>query len=332
MEPLRRLFSATKTADYGEIVAALEDGADPNQKNDKGETSVMLLSKIITDYAPGEIFDGDISSRVINSLELLLSKGADIMTKNNFGQNALFYAAGSHGTLQLKWLLNRGDGKFWVGEYDNFGNSCLHGRQMQDDKEGFFELPGCHSISILCHFGASPTQPNKYGIKPPEMLCTMFQPDRYCWAYQDFTAKVTYLREQRWVVSNRSKVKLWADELQRMAQENILPALTLRDLFSQNRYKMSKIISNESLIRLHYNNNGDFTAAFPEFGLMMNGKVKQAIHRNAMIDKFSKILDTLTEYQVNEIDVYRKIFKYLPDWQMRLYCAYDFAKYLRCED
>lgn len=328
MDPLSRLLAATKKADYDEIVAALQDGADPNHKNDKGETSVMLLSERVTEFDPWEIDDSQhVERNVTNCLELLSSQGANILSTNNFGQNALFYAAGSFGTVQLKWLLNKADGKFWVNGYDMFGNSCLHGRQKEVGGEDFIEAPDCHSISILCHFGGATRQPNvKSGKKPPRMPC-IYQSDHHCWAYQDFLKKVTYLREKKWLVSDRSKATLWANELTQMAEVKIVNDLSLRDLLSQNRYVMSRIIDNEYLQELHRDNNGDFTGTFPEFGLILNGKMKQAMHRDTMIDKFSQIMIRLTECHVNEIDVYRKIFKYLPDWQLRFHCAHDFDKY-----
>lgn len=67
-----------KTGSYGEVLQALEDGANPNAKNNRGTTALMMAAQF------------NRNSKVVKAL---IEAGADIDAKNHKGNTALMYAA-----------------------------------------------------------------------------------------------------------------------------------------------------------------------------------------------------------------------------------------------
>lgn len=291
----------------------------------------MLICKIWTHSEPWEDEQmhekmDKVKENIKKSLDYLMMQGADLFAKNLFGQNALYYAACSYGSLQLEWLLNKGNGRFWICEYDDFGNTCLHGRQHKVSDDENIIIPDCNNVGILLTFGGNLNHLSKSGGRAAEMPCS--EPlDHHCWGYQDFKRKSLFLQDGKLQGSNRSKFLKWVDELKGMAQEEILDGITLQDLIFENRSKICEIISHEKFLSLYKNNGENFTNTYLELGIFLNAKVKQAMNRNKMMKKVTEILDILTKNPLLEPDTYRKIMKYLPDWQLRFLCAYDYEKF-----
>lgn len=155
-----KLLKAAAENNYQGLLEALDEGANVNSINSDGETSLMLICANDWDSKFCDFFeknsatdtDEDHGKNILKVLNKLFSCGADLYFKNDFGQNALFYASSSNGTSALKWLLHAGD--FNLNETDMFQNTLLNGRQFGKDGLSGMVDSNCDCRAILMTHGA----------------------------------------------------------------------------------------------------------------------------------------------------------------------------------
>jgi len=127
----------------------LDIGTDPNSKNDKGETALML-------------------AKFMNQTRLLISAGADLNSKDNLGQNTLIYAITSGQIDRFKLFIRSANNKhLYVNNKDINGKTALmHLIQLPNNSNWIeFMLKNGADVNIVDNNGNTALMYNKFIAK-----------------------------------------------------------------------------------------------------------------------------------------------------------------------
>ena len=137
------LIDSVFTNDLAGLPARLDGGADPNERDGDGRTSLIHAA----------------IDNKLDAARLLLERGADVNAQDGLGYSALHYAGQNYFPKMAALLIDRGAK---VDVEDIYGNTPL--RRATFESKGRGEL-----ISLLLKAGADRNHRNKHGKTPMDL-------------------------------------------------------------------------------------------------------------------------------------------------------------------
>lgn len=248
------LLQAAKAENCTDVIRALDQKADANEKNFLGETAIMLLCDFFIKFdnfkEPYKFEAAEME--ILKTLSYLHQQGGRIDEVNNYGQTALFYASANlDSENRLIWLIQRGA---YVNHRDYNGNTCLHGFVREND------ALNCDSQAILMVFGANPEIRNNADQLPE--IDEHEVSDHIC-------EKISYRHNVEFLMTGAikevSKITHYQKELQNLKKYSLTPKVNLYDFLLMKRKQIMSFIQNAHLVKLKANfmmQNTDFICSY----------------------------------------------------------------------